>query len=149
MITKDQIKKIKTLIKLAGFSDENYRSILVTNFNVRSCTKLTHTQAEYFIDWLQRNTNVKDKVGKTRFESLANRGYMATPAQLRKIEAMWKDVCHFKTEEGRKASLRKFLEKKCNVSDLKFLPKNQVTKVIAILDSMKQQQMKGETYGKS
>lgn len=150
MITKDQIKKIKTMVRLLGFDDGLYREILLTHFKVDSCKKLTFADAEYFIRWLENHAESTGKWtsydNKTKFDELDNRSNMATPKQLRKIEAMWKDVSYHSDDKSRKAGLRLFLEKKCGVSDLKFLDKSQVRKIILILEDM--QTRKGKTYGK-
>ena len=57
---------------------------------------------------------------------------------------LWKHaLCQQTSIEEMKRGLRKFLEKKCNVSDLKFLDKTQVTKLIVILNDMQKRKLKG------
>jgi hypothetical protein len=150
MITKGQIKKIKTLISRLGFDDELYRELLMSYFNTDSCKNLTKEQAANLINGLENHAketvNWTSYNNKTRYDELENRQNMATPRQLRKIEAMWKDVSYHTDDPSRKAGLRQFLEKKCGVSDLKFLDKKQVQKIILILEDM--QARKGKRYGK-
>lgn len=151
MITNEQIRMIKTMVRHLGIKDELYREILSSYFEVNSCKELSIDQATSFIRWLNNQLNsVKSWTShnnKTRYDELNNRQNMATPKQLRKIEAMWKDVSYQKTTADRKVGLRQFLEKKCGVSDIKFLDKVEVKKVIVILENM--QTRKGKTYGKS
>ena len=146
MITGQQIRRIKTLARLIGLDDDTYREILYMNFGVCSCTRLSFENANHMINWLAKqaeNMGVNKNSNKTKFNELANRPNMATPRQLRKVEAMWKDVCQQTSIEEMKRGLRKFLEKKCNVSDLKFLDKTQVTKLIVILNDMQKRKLKG------
>ena len=67
---------------------------------------------------------------ETRFNSLKNRPDMATPEQLRKIEAMWHDMCYAKNKP---AALRKFLWRMVRVTDLRFLKFIQADRMIEIL----------------
>ncbi len=63
---------------------------------------------------------------------------MATSAQIRMIKGMWKDVCRADEKERDKA-LRKLLLKIVKVSDVRFLERDQVKKIIAALSAMKKQ----------
>lgn len=63
---------------------------------------------------------------------------MATPAQLRMIEAMWREVCYVDSPEFAKQSLRKFIQNKFKIADIKFLTKKKAVKVIRAISAMKQ-----------
>ena len=62
---------------------------------------------------------------------------MATPPQLRKIEAMWRDICYIDSPEFAKQSLRKFLQNKFKIADIKFLTKKKAIKVIRAIFEIK------------
>jgi hypothetical protein len=139
-ITKDQIKMIHTLINTIGISEADYRKTLRINFNMESSALLTFEQAAGFIDALKEKA-VEEGVwtmyaSAEKFEDLGYRIGMATPAQLRKIEAMWQDISTAKGPDGRKASLRTFLFHRFHVSDLRFIGHDQVTGILNALKRM-------------
>ncbi len=135
-----RIKKIHTLKNVLGLSDEEYRLTLYHNFRIDSSKLLTQSQQEELIRGLESEAvqrGVWEKfAGKSRFENLADRPGMASPAQLRKIEAMWKDYAGAKDDKARTKGLRTFLLGHFQVSDLRFLEADKVKKVIAALDAM-------------
>lgn len=140
MITKLQIKKIHTLIKALGISDELYREILETNYQVDSCKGLEYKEAEYLINSLKEKA--KDagiwKDFKEESKALSHRENMATAKQIGKIEFLWKEVAYKKDKKSLKKSLRKFLERQFKISDVIFLEKSMVSKVIRAIESIKQ-----------
>lgn len=69
---------------------------------------------------------------------------MATPRQLRKIEAMWADVSRADTEEARATALRQFLKRIVGIENLRFLEGWQVKKVINALEAMQSQKQRKE-----
>ena len=148
MITKAQIKKIHTMKGILGLDDELYREMLL-KFNAKSCKELSKVQAANLIDILEVNAIGINKwqKPKDKYNELSNRADMATPAQLRKIEAMWVELLKIseKSEviEKRKIkkSLRKLLQRLYKISDLRFLPKEKVPKVLKSIQSMINQRL--------
>lgn len=69
---------------------------------------------------------------------------MAKPEQLRMIEGLWNDVSKGTTVEEIKNGLRKFLENRFKVSDMRFLTGQQVTAVTAAQRRMKTNLIKDE-----
>ena len=74
---------------------------------------------------------------KERFEDLGHRDGMATPGQLRKIEAMWMDVSKMPTYAARERALNGFLKRITGVENLRFLEDWMVRKVIIAIEHMK------------
>jgi hypothetical protein len=148
MVTKAQIKKIHTLKKILGLDDELYREML-SRFNISSSKDLTIKDACTFIDILEvQATGInKWQKPKEKFDELSNRADMATPPQLRKIEAMWVDF--LKISQGKEVikgsiarkSLRKLLRRLYHISDLRFLERDKVSKVLKTIQSMINQQL--------
>lgn len=145
MITKDQIKKIHTMKNLLGLDNELYREMLL-KFKVQSSKELSKEQAKKLIDIFEVNA-----IGsKNKYNELSNRADMATPAQLRKIEAMW--VKFLKIADNKEAidknrakkSLRKLLQKLYKVSDLRFLPRNKVPKILKTIETMINQKLNSD-----
>jgi hypothetical protein len=110
-----------------------------------SCLDLSEEAAENIIIKMRAEAVKKgiwqDYAKIKKYESLDGRERMATGAQLRKIEAMWKEICTVKDEKGRAKILREILWK-FKVSDLRFLEDYQVKKVIKMLEAMKQRRGK-------
>jgi ferric-dicitrate binding protein FerR (iron transport regulator) len=61
---------------------------------------------------------------------------MASPAKLRKIEAMWRAVSIKRTDDERAQALRRFILRLYHVSDARFLTDRQANKMIATLAAM-------------
>lgn len=134
------IKKIHALKNALALSDDEYRLTLFHNFRVDSSKFLTNSQSEELVrglesEAIQRGVWTKFE-GKSRFESYGQRSGMATPAQLRKIEALWKDVSDIKDQKSRVKALRTFLDRHFMVADLRFLDQNKTKKVIHTLNNM-------------
>lgn len=139
-ITKGQIKVIHTLKNRLGWDDSQYRGFLMWNSQgfATSCKELSYDEAEQVIIKMTIEA-VRRGVWEERprkYKDLNGRHGMATGAQLRKIEAMWAEICKAKTEEERKGSLRKLLRNKFSVEDLRFLEDWQCKKVIKMLEAM-------------
>lgn len=138
MISFSQIKQIHTLKAIVRLDDELYKEMLM-GFGVATCKDLTYTEAEIFLDILSEKAIAAGKWQRPRsnFIELENRGNdMATPAQLRKIEAMWRDISYIKSNESVKKSLRIFLQKHFKISDLRFVDKTTATKIIHAINKI-------------
>ena len=61
---------------------------------------------------------------------------MASPAQLRKIEAMWFDVSYAKDNEARKKGLNTLIKKVTGKDNIMFITHTDVSKVIEALKAM-------------
>ena len=139
-----QIKRIHVLTNRIGVSDEDYRARLAEEFGVRTCKKLTRDQADRFIRNMESlakemGIDVGGRSKRSRRREWSRRPGMATPAQLRKIEAMWSGVSRQKTAGERRKALGAFLEKRFGVSDLTFVTHEMPSKIIHTLEAMKKQ----------
>ncbi len=145
-ITKRQIKKIHALKNALKLSDDDYLVTLLYNFRKDTSKALTYNEAERLIAaWEQSAISMgawAKYSGKKQYESLGKRPGMASPAQLRKIEAMWKDIIGIRDSERRKQALRSWLYRFFKCSDLRFLAADQVSKVIQALREMKTRESK-------
>ena len=138
MATSLQIKKIHTLKNFIGLDDDLYREMLMS-FDVQSSKNLTKTEAGIFIEILEAKA---EKFGNwvkrpKKYADLYRDENMATQAQLRYIEGLWKEVAYFDDEDFNKKSLRKFLKSKFKIDDIMFLTKAKATKVIQGIKGMK------------
>lgn len=140
MSTYVQIKKIHTLKNVLHLDDDLYLDMLMS-FGVQSSKDLTITEAGIFLEILEEKAVLTNKweVRNKKYEELKFRDEdMATPAQLRMIEAIWREVCYIDSPEFAKQSLRKFIQNKFKIADIKFLTKKKAVKVIRAISVMKQ-----------
>ena len=138
MASASQIKKIHTLKNILGLDNELYREILFA-FKVESSKNLTYMQATDLIEVLEQKAVAKNIWQKKplKYSTLKRNINMATPAQLRMIESLWKEVCYIDNEKFAKKSLRKFLKSKFKIDDIMFLTKTNATKVIQGIKNIK------------
>jgi hypothetical protein len=136
-------------------TDAEYRGYLITEGDgfATSCKDLSEQEAERLIRqmelaaaakgvWEIRAEARKDgsAEGKRKYDELVGRQGMATPKQLRMIEAMWADVSYYRNAEARERALRYFLNHITGVDDLRFVEAWQVRKVIKAIEKMKGRQ---------
>ncbi len=140
-IESRQIKKIKTLQSKLKMSDKEYR-LLLSEYWVGSCKDLHYEEAQDLINRLEEKA-LKAGVwsryshrGKMKYEDLGERQGMASPKQLRMIEALWRDVSRTHNTELRQRALRKFIFRIVGVSDMRSIEKHQVQKIINAMDHM-------------
>jgi hypothetical protein len=142
-IDRRQIVKIHTLMSAIKLSDKNYRETLLQNFGVTTSRALTYGDASALIDVMEKKALEMGvwtiPMDSSKYENLGLRPGMASPAQLRKIEGLWKDVTKLGSKEDRVKTLRAFLNRRFNVSDLRFLEADKVRRVICALENMKKQ----------
>ena len=141
MSTALQIKRIHTFKTQLGIDDELYREMLAS-FGVCSSKNLTETEAEILIEILNdKSKKVKPNKPK-KYDDLSQRDTkMSTPLQLRKIEAIWWDICDSAESVKQIRSLRKFIQRQCKIDDIKFLSKREASKLIAVLEKIKSEKL--------
>ncbi|MEW5819347.1 MAG: regulatory protein GemA [Cyanobacteriota bacterium] len=144
-INPKQIKLIKTIIGKMGIGDDLYREMLENRYGVNSCKQLTCSQSTEFVNYLKDQANQsglhfpKASMNRHKHNNLADREGMASPKQLRKIEAMWFDYTRDTDEASRTKRLNAFLEHRFKVTNLKFLDKQTTSKVIYCIGKMLEQ----------
>ncbi|MGN0013910.1 MAG: phage protein GemA/Gp16 family protein, partial [Candidatus Gastranaerophilaceae bacterium] len=92
-----QRQKLGYFRKLLNISEETYQDLLA-EFGVESSKNLTTQEIEALTAQLRKNAaeqglyKPKPSFIKYKYNNLIGRQGMASPAQLRKIEVMWKNV---------------------------------------------------------
>ena len=136
MITYAQIKQIHVLKNILGMDEDTYREKL-HSFDVTTSKDLTEAEARVMIDALNYDIKQTKKNSHKKYEDFAGRdAKMATPAQLRKMEVVWKDICNDKTIKHREKTLREHL-KRYKVDDIKFVTKKKAQGIISIMEKIK------------
>ncbi len=140
-ITSAQIKKIHVLKHSLAMDDDTYRQILQNCFKLESSKELNRLQAGDLIEVLEKHATEcgvwEQRTGKPNpMDHLGERPGMASPTQLKKIQAQWKTVSRSQKAEDRTKALRHFIERVAKVSDLRFLDAAGAGKVLNALKSM-------------
>ena len=131
MVSSFQIKKIHTLKKLLSIDNDLYIDMLMS-FGVQSSKNLTFTEANILLEILEEKAVAQNLWVKQpkKYESLKRNENMASSAQLRMIESLWREIAYINNDKFSKSSLRKFLKNKFKIDDIMFLTKTKATKVI-------------------
>lgn len=140
MPTNSEIKKIHILKNLLNLDDDLYREILA-GFGCCSSKELPAHLVHELMSMLEKMAVEADVwvIPNRRFKDLNNRDGMATPKQLRKIEAMWREVAYQKDDEYVRTSFRRFLQRQFKISDLRFVEKSMASKIIKAINSIQKQ----------
>ena len=155
MLAQNILAKIHIAAKALKLSDTIYRDILRANTGKESSKDLNPREAakvlEHFkaLGWVATRrmggsrtaptgprfpVTLSTSKGRLRFNDLGVRIGMATPAQLRKIEAMWMTGTNIREKTDQ--ALRHFLKNKFSVSDLRFIEQWQVRRIISTIEGM-------------
>lgn len=131
MVSSFQIKKIHTLKNLLSIDNDLYIDMLMS-FGVQSSKNLTFTEANILLEILEEKAIAQNLWVKQpkKYESLKRNDNMASSAQLRMIESLWREIAYINNDKFSKSSLRKFLKNKFKIDDIMFLTKTKATKVI-------------------
>lgn len=141
--TAKQRQKIGFFRNLLHLDSDVYLEIL-SSFGVTTSKNLSEDEAEKVIKQLKRNAIsagvYKPKNDyrfiKGRYEYLAGRPGMASPKQLRMIEAMWFEVSFKDNDKNRKQALYKFIYKITGKQRMEFLTPVDVRKIVAAIKNM-------------
>ncbi len=137
MVSSKQISIIHTLVHKLGMDDAAYRQMLIDNFRVNSSKSLTFAQAKILISKLKSASPRAESRGERilKYDDLANRhGYMASPRQLRLIEALW--MTNPAVKEKTELAMNHFIGRIAGVSHVRFVEKRQVNKIINAINHL-------------
>ena len=137
MPTYCQIKKIHILKNVLHLDDETYVDTLMS-FGVTTSKNLTYSEASVLIEILEEQAvdmSLWQKQSK-KYDNLQRSEKMATPAQLRMIEAMWREISYFDSFDFAQKSLRTFLKNKFKTDHILFLTRKKANKVIHAIENI-------------
>lgn len=110
--TAKQRQKLGFFRKLLNLPEDLY-SELLSQFGVDTSKNLTSQQIEELTSRLRRNAQAQGlyKPKPSFINNLSDRNGMATPAQLRKIDIMWKNVSRQQNDKDRQYALQVMIKK--------------------------------------
>jgi hypothetical protein len=134
-----QVKKIHIAKSQLTLSDQQYRDIL-SGFNnnqqapCKTCKELNYDQAEALLNIFVKLGWKQTQNGKIKkYEEFAGRsGKFASPAQMRKIEALWMSRSREKTEE----SMNHFIKHVTGKDKIEFTTGADAHKIIKAIETL-------------
>jgi len=135
-----QIKRIHVLKSALKLNDDSYRDML-SGYNASSCKSLDFAAAAELIvkmDSLLLRMRVDSSRPQTqkKFDELGDRPGMASPAQLRKIDIMWRNVSRQTDQKSRDHARDSFIDRICKIKKIEWLEPSHVKMVIKALEKM-------------
>lgn len=144
MATKKQKAQIHIIKDQLGLSRDEYEALL-GSYGVASSADPDFgvSDAEDLIGTLRRELNARQGAkqyhgwGKNKYEYLRPRpANMGDPKQLRKIEAMWRDIARNPGD----SALEKFIQRQTGKRNIVWLEKDDTRAVLTALKTMKEEQ---------
>lgn len=144
MSTPKQRQQIGMLRKMLCFDEDTYKDILGA-YGVASSKDLPINDASELIDALRKNAISRGILKPTKkyafqrfkYDNLGIRPGMATPKQLRMIEAMWYRVSRQTNDTDRAKALDVYVKKITNKDHMKFLTPLDIRKLVRALNNTK------------
>lgn len=134
-IQRWQIARIHVLKKEAGLSEEDYRALL-GGWDVDSSKDLGFVAANSLIRALEGLAPGKAQTRK-KYDDLRGRRGMASPAQLRMLEAMWAEVSVFDDPKRRHEAWLRFLRNRFDRVMPEHIEATMVQRIRRALEGMK------------
>lgn len=121
---------------LLGMDETGYRDLLRDNYGVASSKELTPAQLQELGRILQGKLNGK-RTSRKRYADMGGRTQgMASPAQLRAIEAMWMGVSTQPTTDDKRAALDSMCQRITGIRTVRWLTKAAAKNLIKAIQSM-------------
>lgn len=139
-------KVIHTLLSTLGMPDENYRALLWDRYKVNSSKDLSAAQASDLVACLHGllpaevrklyQTPTIAPGTRKRHERMGQRDGMATPAQLRMLEAEWVRRSRADSLQEKQAAFITWLGR-FGITRLEWIPREDVGKILRALQSVR------------
>jgi len=134
--------EIHVLKSKAGMDEDAYRAFLA-GWGVSSSKELSPRQASEVVAALRRlagqdhgRAGARRSWGNLRYDELGRRRGMATPRQLRMLEAMWMDVTRQTSRDAAIDAYHTWLLNRFGIGRPEWIEDNQVGKIKMALEKM-------------
>lgn len=129
----EQYRQIHGLVRLLGMNDEAYRDMLRDRYGVESSKQLSTQQRGSLI----RNLREQVHGNVAEFNDLVDRKkHLATPKQLRAIDAMWAKVSRATTPADRKKALNAFVKRLTGIDNVRWITMHDARTLIRAINTM-------------
>lgn len=150
MSTVEQRKIIGCLRAKMALDEDIYREMLA-RYGVASSKDLTNAQAELLIRQLKQDaiqmgvwrSTKRYGFQKYKYNNEKPAAGMATPAQKRKIEAMWFEVSRQSSDEDRASALKTMIKRVTGKDHMRFLTTKDISALIAAMSQMRKEKRNG------
>ena len=141
MPTRNHLAKIHIAKKQLGLSELNYRDLLRGVTGKESARDINNYQAAMVLaelkklGWKEKKRKPQPGDGqlkKLKYDDLANRLGMATPKQLRMIEAMWMTGSNIR--EKNIPSFLRFLKSRFEISGMRFIEEFDIHRIVKAIE---------------
>lgn len=148
-VSPAQIRAIHVLKSKLSMDDGTYREMLA-GYGASSSVHLDGADARHLIEVLagkaaQLGVWRNQPRALKRWDDLGGRPGMATPKQLRMVEAMWSDVSRASDAQAKSDALVVFLSRHFGVTALAWVTQEMVGRIVRTLQAMRETQRK--VYG--
>lgn len=140
------IRVIHTLVSRLGLTDEDYRTMLWDRYEATSSKNLTSRQANDLVAALhgllpaeERQTHPQPQIAagaRRRFDRLGDRDGMASPRQLRMLEASWVQRSRAEDLAAKQAAFRDFLRNRFRIERVEWIPSDMVGRILRAIQAV-------------
>jgi|GEM_PF-2046900 len=133
-------RTIHALVARIGMDDGDYRAMLWDRFHANSSKDLDARQSQELVASLHQLLPADERAqhprpqiaagARQRFEHLGDRDDMATPAQLRMLEASFVQRSRAETLPEKQAAFRAWLRNRFSLDRIEWIPRDQVGKIL-------------------
>jgi len=136
-----QVKLLRLLKRKLSITDEEYNA--ATNCDGEGTVELKTAQ-KLIIKWKHQAIAKgiwENRTPVLKYDNLPKhtRAKFATPEQLRKIDGLWREISHAKTEKERETALKVFLQRRFKILSIEAIQRDHAAKVIITLNAMIEQ----------
>lgn len=139
-------RTIHALVARIGMPDEDYRAMLWDRFRAASSKDLSASQVQDLVAALhallpaeERKAHPRPQIAagaRRRFKGLGDREDMATPAQLRMLEASFVQRSRAETLADKQTAFRAWLRSRFQIDRIEWIPRDQVGRILRATQSI-------------
>jgi hypothetical protein len=137
---------IHALLSRLNMRDEDYRTMLWDRYEATSSKNLTSRQANDLVAALhellpaeERQAHPQPQIApgtRRRFDRLGDRDRMASPRQLRMLEASWVQRSRAEDLSAKQEAFREFLRNRFRIERIEWIPSDQVGRILRAIQAV-------------
>lgn len=137
---------IHALLSRLNMRDEDYRAMLWDRYEATSSKNLTARQAKDMVAALHELLPAEEREAhpvpqiapgtRLRFDRLGDREGMASPRQLRMLEASWVQRSRAEDLSAKQDAFREFLRTRFHIERIEWIPSDQVGRILRAIQAV-------------